>query len=104
MDHLLSFLIFLPLLVAAIILAVPARFSQAIKALTLGVSIIELGLSLVAWFKFLPSETGYQFVEKADWFGLQLSKLGFFQVQYFLGVDGLSIAMVLLTGIIGVIG
>ena len=49
-------------------------------------------------------ESQYQFVEKADWFGLQLSKLGYFQVQYFLGIDGLSIAMVLLTGIVGVIG
>src|SRR5688572_5700076 len=104
MDHLLSYLIFIPLLVAAIILAVPARFTKAIKSLTLGAALAELGLSLFAWFTFKPAETGYQFVEKADWFGLQLSKFGYFQVQYFLGVDGLSIAMVLLTGIVGVIG
>lgn len=104
MEHLLSFLIFLPLLVAAIILAVPARFANLIKFLSLGAALAELLLSLTAWFQFNPAAASYQFVEKADWFGLQLSKLGYFQVQYFLGVDGLSIAMVLLTGIVGVIG
>ena len=94
MEHLLSILIFLPLLVAAIILAMPARFATLIKSLTLGAALVELGLSLVAWFQFNPTNAAYQFVEKADWFGLQLSKLGYFQVQYFLGVDGLSIAMI----------
>ncbi|MBK0404604.1 NADH-quinone oxidoreductase subunit M [Adhaeribacter sp. BT258] len=104
MDHLLSLLIFLPLLVAAIILAVPSRFIKAIKLLTLGAAAAVLVLSLMTWFSFNPSQPAYQFVEKADWFGLQLSSFGYFQVQYFLGVDGLSIAMVLLTGIVGVIG
>ncbi|MFC5271951.1 complex I subunit 4 family protein [Adhaeribacter terreus] len=104
MDYLLSLLIFVPLLVAAIILAVPARYPKIIKSLTLGAALAEFGLSLFAWYSFKPTETAYQFVEKAEWFGLQLSKFGYFQVQYFLGVDGLSIAMVLLTGIVGVIG
>ena len=104
MDHLLSLLIFLPLLAAVIILAVPARFVKAIKMLTLGAALAELVLSLMAWFSFNPTNTAYQFVEKLDWFGLQLSSFGYFQVQYFLGVDGLSIAMILLTGLVGVIG
>ncbi len=104
MDHLLSLLIFLPLLAALLILAMPARFVTVIRAIALLATLAAFGLSLVAWFSFQPATTGYQFVEKADWFGLQLSRLGYFQVQYFLGADGLSIAMVLLTGIIGVIG
>src|SRR5688572_19192378 len=104
MDHLLSLLIFIPLLACGLVLLVPARFTQLIKLLALGATLLELLLALHAYVYFVPDKLGYQFAEKANWFGLQLSKWGYFQVQYFLGVDGLSIAMVLLTGIIGVIG
>jgi NADH-quinone oxidoreductase subunit M len=104
MDYLLSLLIFLPLLVCSLVLAVPARFTQVIKSLALGATAAELLLAVYAYVQFSPEKAGYQFVQKMDWFGLQLSKWGYFQVQYFVGADGLSISLVLLTGIIGFIG
>lgn len=104
MDHLLSLLIFIPLLACGLVLLVPARFTQLIKLLALGATLLEMALAVHAYVYFIPEKAGYQFAEKANWFGLQLSKWGYFQVQYLVGVDGLSIAMVLLTGIIGVIG
>ncbi|MEM8617114.1 MAG: proton-conducting transporter membrane subunit, partial [Pseudomonadota bacterium] len=45
-------------------------------------------ISLVMLFAFDPGLTGYQLLEKVDWFA---------GVQYKLGVDGLSLSLILLT-------
>lgn len=42
----------------------------------------------------------FQFVERIDWIELKLGSFGTLAIDYYLGVDGLSISMVLLTGII----
>ncbi|MDO6390404.1 NADH-quinone oxidoreductase subunit M [Pontibacter sp. BT731] len=109
MNYTLSSLIFLPLLAALVVLLLPVRLERGIKAVTLGGTLLQLAVALWLYLGFdgtavANGQTGYQFVEKLDWIGFSLGSLGRFQIEYFVGVDGVSIGMVLLTGIIGVIG
>ena len=84
---LISLLIFLPVLFALIVLCLPTRMIRPI-ALVLGVFefILSCGL-LTAFDKTTPA---LQFVEKISW----VPKLG---INYFVGVDGLSIWLIMLT-------
>jgi NADH-quinone oxidoreductase subunit M len=109
MDFILSSLIFAPLLAALVVLLMPPHLQKPIKALALLGALVQMGLAVFSYFRFDGSafangQRGYQFVEKLNWIGFSLGNLGRFQIDYFLGVDGISISMVLLTGIIGVIG
>ncbi|MDQ4142057.1 MAG: NADH-quinone oxidoreductase subunit M, partial [Bacteroidota bacterium] len=108
MSFILSSLIFLPLAAVLIILALPGGAIRLMRSVAFGVTIVELIMALWLYQQFNAmvdvAAQGYQFVEKVKWIGLNLNSLGYLQINYFLGVDGISISMVLLTGIIGVIG
>ena len=82
---------------------------QPIRFVALFGTVLQLVLALLLYFRFdgtafSNGQTGYQFVEKVNWIGFSLGSLGRLQIDYFVGVDGMSIGMVLLTGIVGVIG
>ncbi|WP_162427199.1 complex I subunit 4 family protein [Pontibacter pudoricolor] len=109
MDFILSSLIFSPLLAALVLLLMPARLQKTAKVVALLGALLQMVLAIVLYFRFdgtaaANGQQGYQFVEKLNWIGFSLGSLGRFQIEYFVGVDGISISMVLLTGIIGVIG
>ncbi len=109
MNFILSGLIFSPLLAALVVLLLPAHLQKPIKAVALLGTAVQLLLSILLYLNFNGSafangQTGYQFVEKLNWISFSLGSLGRLQIDYFVGVDGISIGMVLLTGIIGVIG
>ncbi|QNF34641.1 NADH-quinone oxidoreductase subunit M [Adhaeribacter swui] len=108
MNFILSSLIFIPLASVLLILALPARSVRLIRSVVCGVTFVELLLAVLLFFEFWSGpglgSSGYQFVEKVKWISLSLNSLGYLQINYFLGVDGLSISMVLLTGIIGLVG
>ena len=53
-------------------------------------SLVPLGLSIFLWTAYDPSIEGFQFVEKFPWYEAVNS-------SYHLGVDGISVPMVLLT-------
>ncbi len=86
MDHPLSALLAGPLAGLLLVLLLPTAFSR-IVALT--VTAAELAISLALIPRFDPSQ-GRQFLEQADW-------IPSFGAQYLLGVDGMSLAFVLLT-------
>ncbi len=92
----LSFLIYFPLLGAVILLFANRRNAQFIKVFTLVISLIELAVSLPLFWKFDDAAKTMQFVEKADWF----PEWG---ISYFLGIDGISLLLVLLTTFLTVI-
>lgn len=109
MNFILSSLIFVPLASVLLILALPSRSVRSIRTVVCGVTFLELLLAVWVYLQFQATstsvtESSYQFVEKVNWITLSLNSLGFLQITYFLGVDGLSISMILLTGIIGFIG
>jgi len=89
-THLLSLILFFPAFAAVLMLFMPKDENKLFRWYTLGASLIPFILSLVAWFRFKPDQPGFQFEETYVWYQAIGSSLH-------LGVDGLSLTMVLLT-------
>jgi NADH-quinone oxidoreductase subunit M len=100
----LSLLIFLPILASLILAFTPERFVPYFKWITLVVTGVELSLCVFLYSIFDKQEADYQFLEQYDWITLPLGNLGIGSIDYLLGVDGISMPMVLLTGIVMFIG
>ena len=106
----LSLITFLPVLGMIIILALPSSKVKEIKYTTLLITGIQLILSVFLLANFNFTSTGifeqstFQFVEKFRWIEITgLSWLGTVKVDYFMGVDGLSMPMIILTALISFI-
>ncbi|GAB4451592.1 MAG: NADH-quinone oxidoreductase subunit M [Anaerolineales bacterium] len=89
-THLLSTILFFPAIAALVMLFLPKEETKLHKWYALTASLVPFVLSLVVWFNFDPSKPGYQFEEMYTWYAAIGSSLH-------LGVDGLSLSMVLLT-------
>ncbi|RMG96873.1 MAG: NADH-quinone oxidoreductase subunit M [Chloroflexi bacterium] len=95
----LTIVTFLPLVgVAAILLLKPLKRESdvLIKQIANVTAIATFIVSLVVLFRFDKSVAGLQLVDKADW-------IPSWGIKYYLGVDGLSILMVLLTTFISML-
>ncbi len=92
-SHLLTVLVFLPTAAAALLLLFPERAGRAAKAFALGASILELALALPLWSRFDLGTGAFQFTERASW----IPALG---ITYALGIDGISLLLVLLTALL----
>lgn len=92
MNNLLSFLTFLPLIAALILVVVQRGDTEAehenARWLALGATTFTFALSLAVLAGFDTSNPDFQFVEESAWFG---------GLSYKLGVDGISLPFVLLT-------
>jgi len=89
-THLLSTILFFPLLAAVVMLFLPKDEAKLFRWFAFVASLVPFALSLVAWFQFKSSQPGFQFQETYVWYEVIGSSLH-------LGVDGLSLTMVLLT-------
>ena len=83
----------LPLLAVLVLFLVPERRALAIKIVSLTASAAALGLALALFFTYDRAAGGLQFVERVPW----LRVLG---INYFVGVNGINVMLLLLTGII----
>ena len=101
---LLTLLILLPLLAAILVFLLPSLPSTIIRTILLSVLGAELLLSALVCSRFQQEIGGMQLVEAHHWFDLSLGNLGLLRVQYLLGVDGISLPMVILTAIVMFIG
>jgi NADH-quinone oxidoreductase subunit M len=90
MAYLLTLVTFLPAVGAVLVLLLPRRQEPATKLLTLGTTLVTFAVSLPLYFGFDPTSAEYQFVEQKAW----IPSLG---VGYHIGVDGISVLLVLLT-------
>ncbi len=110
MTHILSILIFLPVFASLGILFLPGGKPGLYRWITLLISAINLGLALVVYLHFdsqqhgINREEAMQFVEKLPWITLSLGNLGKLSIQYFVGLDGLNLPMVLLSAVVLLIG
>ena len=92
----LSLLIFIPVIGSIVMLGVAKSGidgrEDLYKKIALGATGFQLLLSAFLYFKFDPtlSITESPFTVQVDW-------ISYFNIQYFIGVDGLSMPMVLLT-------
>jgi NADH-quinone oxidoreductase subunit M len=95
MFNYLSLLIALPLIGALILLFIPRANDRAIRWIALGTTLVAFVVSVVLFLNFRASAE-MQFVERAAW----IPQLG---ISYYVGVDGLSILLVMLTTFLMVI-
>ncbi len=93
----LTILVFLPAVAAAVILLLPKSMEQNAKWIALGTAVAMLALSVQMFFAFDLHADGYQFTERHKWVDI-----GQFNLQYFLGVDGLSMPLLVLTTVLTV--
>ncbi|HLF91340.1 MAG TPA: NADH-quinone oxidoreductase subunit M [Anaerolineales bacterium] len=89
-DHLLTLILFSPTFVAFVMVFFPSNEDNLNRWAAFVGSLIPLVFSLVLWFNFDRTQTGFQFEEQAVWYSAINS-------SYHLGVDGISLPMVLLT-------
>ncbi|MCE7792487.1 NADH-quinone oxidoreductase subunit M [Salipaludibacillus sp. CUR1] len=95
MGNLLTWLVFVPLIGAALILTIPRENVNVIRSLAAIVSGSALVLSLIIWGGFDRGVSGMQFETVAPWFDI-----GFLQINYEIGIDGLSMPLLVLTTIV----
>jgi NADH-quinone oxidoreductase subunit M len=111
----LTWITFLPLLGMILILLIPAgkdeRSKEVSKTLfrwvTIVFTFIQLIIAILIYINFdyakagINTPNGFQFIDKFNWihmYGLPL--LGDLKINYFVGIDGISAPMVLLTAIV----
>jgi NADH-quinone oxidoreductase subunit M len=95
-QNILSLLIWLPIAGGAAVLflgdgddAASGRAAQ-MRWMALGISLLTLFISVPLFTEFDTSTAAMQFVERAPW-------IGALSVEYYLGVDGISVPLILLT-------
>ena len=86
----LSILVLLPLAGGLLVLLLGRRRDGLARQLALVVSLATFALSLVLWLRFDATSAAYQFVERHGW-------LPDFGISYHLGIDGISLWLVILT-------
>src|SRR5215212_8840113 len=95
MDHILSIVLFTPLVGALILMLLPASNANAIRWWANIAAFAGFLVSLPLVFQFDRSKD-FQFVEQASW----IPSIG---AGYHLGIDGLGLMLVILTTAVGFI-
>ncbi|BDD09776.1 oxidoreductase [Fulvitalea axinellae] len=98
---LLSWIILVPLLAGAVILALPKERKKLYYLTALTASAIQLTLAVICCINFKSSITdGFAFHEKYDWITMKLGQMGTLSIDYHVGVDGINISLLLLSAIV----
>jgi NADH-quinone oxidoreductase subunit M len=92
----LSLIVFLPLVGAVLALAAGGRGDRPdreplVRYLSLATSLVVFAATLYLWWRFNPALADYQFVEDRQWMPV-------FGIKYLIGVDGISLLLIVLTG------
>src|SRR5437867_3180071 len=93
-NHILSLVTYLPLAGALAMLFLPKERTGLIMKFATLVALADFVVSLTLWAGYDRSSAAFQFVERGSW----IPSLG---VQYKMGVDGISLLLVLLTTLLG---
>jgi NADH-quinone oxidoreductase subunit M len=109
--NILTLLIFIPILFGLIIAVLPSKLRESFKYITLLATLVQLGISVYIYLNFktganfsgIATEAQYQFVQKLPWINLDLGILGKMQIEYFVGIDGISIMMLVMASLVLVI-
>jgi NADH-quinone oxidoreductase subunit M len=88
-SHLLSTVVFLPAVGAVLLALLPASAAKGARNLALAIATLDFVVSIPLWTRFVPA-AGFQFGESVPW-------VPSFGISYSIGLDGLSLVLVLLT-------
>ena len=92
----LTTIVFLPLAGALLLLLIEnsdGRRDAVVRWAALAVSLAVFAATLLLWSRFDPASAEFQFVERRDW-------IPSFGIQYHVGVDGISLFLLVLTGVL----
>ncbi len=103
-NMILSLLIFIPLVGSLVVALLPESLSPQFRQIALAVTLAEVVLAGLAYAGFDSTVGGYQLLEQANWITLPLGKLGIASIDYLLGVDGISLPLVVLSAVVMLIG
>jgi len=89
----LSSLVLLPILGAVVLLFTKEDEHEAalVRNIALVVSVLVFAETLLLWSRFNPTSADFQFIERYEW-------IPAFGISYFVGVDGISLLLLVLTG------
>jgi len=87
MEHILSLIVFFPLIAGLFGLVIN---KENIKTFGISIALVEFLFSIVLWIGFDSTNAGYQFVE-------YIPMISQFGVSFYLGVDGISLFLVILS-------
>src|SRR5262245_38987416 len=96
MNNYLSLIMFTPLVGAIVLLFVNKQNDNAIRWIANVFAFLGFVISVPLWFQYNPRVADFQFVERMPW----IPSVG---AEYFLGVDGFSTLLILLTTMMGFI-
>jgi NADH-quinone oxidoreductase subunit M len=93
---LLTSIVFLPLAGALLVLIAGGRGDRPeraplVRTIALAASLVTFAATLLLWWRFDPSSAAFQFEERHAW-------MPDFGIQYYVGVDGISLLLIVLTG------
>jgi NADH-quinone oxidoreductase subunit M len=103
-DHILTFLIAIPLLAAAAIAFWPVDRQDNFRLIALVALLLEVVVTAVSYFSFDSQDGALQLSEVRDWITLPIGSLGVVSIDYALAVDGISFPLVLLAVVVLLIG
>ena len=92
-EHVLSYMVFCPLVGMLVVLVLPKDRHELIRWVSVLATVPPLLLAVWLYVNFDTTQPGMQFVQRAAW-------IPAFNIEYFVGVDGLSVSMVLLTALL----
>jgi NADH-quinone oxidoreductase subunit M len=90
---LITILTFTPVVGAAVLIGLNSSKKRLARGMALGFSLLALVWAALMWWRFDSHSSDLQFVERHDW-------IPSFGAEYFVGVDGLGLLMVLLAAIV----
>lgn len=92
-EHILSLVVFLPALVAVLLTVIPRKYDGAFYVLGVLATAFTLGVSIQLYTDFMPGKAGYQFEEILAW-------IPSYGITYYVGIDGISLVLILLTTVL----
>jgi NADH-quinone oxidoreductase subunit M len=99
----LSLLIFLPILIALALLFIPVSNKNIFRIATLITTLIQLVLSILIYINYKNGEGNFRLVEKTSWIHFEMGSWGAFSAEYWVGLDGMSLPLVLMSSVVFVI-
>ena len=90
---LLTVIVLLPVITALVVAAIPRSRLDSLKAIAVGGALATAALTAYLTWQFATGTAGFQFTTQHSW----ISSLG---ISWHLGVDGISLFLVLLTGVL----
>ncbi|NBB19456.1 NADH-quinone oxidoreductase subunit M [Runella sp. CRIBMP] len=103
-PHLLSFLTFHPLVGSVVIALLPNSQKEAFKWIAVFFCACQVVVSAVVYYFFSTQTADFQMVEKADWITLSMGSLGTVSIDFILGVDGISLPLIMLSSVVMMVG